>query len=151
MKKFLSTILVVMVGLHMFGQEIQFPPSIIAAGGSSEGSTVNLSRWRLAPIHVITIPERMDYLNEDTDWNVSVYPIPTEDHLYLQFELPEQRKLYIQITDMSGRVIFVQEPKPYINGSKIELNVSQYSPEMYLLRVCSPDQTSEKIYRFQKL
>ena len=151
MKKFLLTILVVIVGLPMFGQDIQFPPSIIAAGGSSEGSSINLSRWRLAPIHVITIPERMDYQNEDTDWKVSVYPVPTIDHLYLQFELPEQRDLHLQIMDNTGRVIYVQEPKAYINGSIIELNVSHYSPAMYLLRIYSTDQSSEQVYFFQKL
>lgn len=151
MKKFLLTILVVVVGLPVFGQDIQFPSSIVAAGGSSEGSPVNLSRWRLAPIHVITVPQSTDYLNEDADWKVSVYPVPTEDHLYLQFELPEQRELCLQITDLTGRIMFVQEPRTYLNGSIVELNVSHYSPELYLLKISSPDLATEQVYRFQKI
>ena len=152
MKHLFLTISIVLIGISMLGQDIHFPSSIVAAGGSSEGSSVNLSRWRLAPIHVITIPEDGDLLNEnDADWAVIVYPNPAVDFLYLQFELPEQRELQIEVTDVSGRVIYSQEPQPFTNGSTVELNLSNYSPELYLVRVVLPDLKTQMVYKFQKL
>ena len=140
-----------MVGIPVFGQEIHFPPAIVAAGGSSEGSSVNLSRWRLAPIHVITLPEDAELLKEnDADWAVSVYPNPVEDFLYLEFQLPQQREFILKITDIAGRIMFEQEARTFVNGSLSELNISSYAPALYLLQISSPELTSQQVYRFQK-
>ena len=39
----------------MLAQEVQFPSAIVSAGGSSDGSSVSLSRWRIRQVHVITL------------------------------------------------------------------------------------------------
>jgi hypothetical protein len=158
MKKFLLMTLVVMVGLTMFGQEVRFPPAIVSAGGSTDGSGITQTRWRLAPVHVITFNVD-DKVKSDLkslalpkeDWNVSIYPNPVGDHLYLEFELPEQREFILKITDVVGRVIYVQEERTFINGSIEELNMSNYSPTLYLLHIFSSDLTSSQVYRIQKL
>lgn len=148
------TILIVILGLPMLAQDIHFPPAIVAAGGSSEGGSVALSRWRLAPIHVITLPDakyKEKDLISDADWLVSIYPNPVEDFLYLEFQLPEQREFVLKITDMAGRIMFIQDPQTYINGSINELNVSSYTPAFYLLQISSSDLKSQQVYRIQKL
>ena len=147
-----------MLGFPMFAQEVRFPPAIVSAGGSSNGSTANQSRWRLAPIHVITLKENLktkgasvDQAFLEQDWNVSIYPNPVEDFLHLEFEIPEEKELFIKITDISGRVVFIQEAQPFVNGSSVELNFSRYIPALYLLQISSPDLKSQKVCRIQKL
>jgi hypothetical protein len=158
MKKLLPTILVVIFGLPLLAQEVRFPPSILSAGGSSVSSTVSSSRWRLSQVHIITLPEEVQNEKESNDeiltvqdWNVNIYPNPVEDFLFLDFELPESREFLIKITDVSGRVVFLQEPLPFINGANIELNLSGYVPALYLLQVLSPDLKSQMTFRIQKI
>ena len=143
----------------MFAQEVQFPAAIVSAGGSSNGSSVNQSRWRLAAVHVITLNDDIKVKTKlknqalpALDWNVSIYPNPVEDFLHLEFEVPEEGvDLFIKITDISGRVVFIQEARPYVNGSNIELNVSGYLPALYLLQISPPDLSSQKVFRIQKI
>jgi len=158
MKKLLLSILVVMVVLPMFSQEVRFPPAIVSAGGSTDGSAITQTRWRLASVHVITfnvddkVKSDLKSLALPTeDWNVSIYPNPVGDYLYLEFELPEQRELVLKITDIVGRVIFVQEARTFVNGSIEELNMSSFNPALYLLHIFSSDLTSSQVYRIQKL
>lgn len=147
-----------MVGLTVFGQEVRFPPAIVSAGGSTDGSAITQSRWRLAPVHVIIFNVE-DKVKSDLkslalpseDWNVSIYPNPVGDYLYLEFELPEEKEFILKISDVVGRIIFVQEARTYINGSIEELNMSNYSPALYLLHIFSSDLTSSQVYRMQKL
>ena len=158
MKKFLLAILVAIFGLTISGQEVRFPAAIVSAGGSSYGSTLAQARWRLAPVHVITL-DIDDKLKSDLktqalpvkDWNVSIYPNPVGDHLYLEFELPESREFLLRITDPAGRVVFIQDAQPFINGSILEINMVGHFPSLYLLQVLTPDFKEQKIYCIQKL
>ena len=99
MKHLFLTIAIVLLGLPMFAQEVQFPATIVSAGGSSDGSTAIQSRWRLAPVHVITLNDDIKVKTKlknqalpVLDWNVSIYPNPVEDFLHLEFEVPEEKK-----------------------------------------------------------
>lgn len=153
MKKILLATLVVILGLPMLAQDIRFPSAIVAAGGNShDGYSVGLSRWRIGQVHVLTLPvETTIEKIEDIDWNVTVYPNPVKDYLNLEFELPETRELFLKITDIAGRILFQQEANSYVNGSIVELNISNFNPALYLLQISSPDQTSQRIIRIQKL
>ena len=84
------------------------------------------------------------------DWNVSVYPNPVKDFLHLEFEIPEE-ELCIKIIDVSGRILFIQEARTFINGSTDEIDMSAYEPALYLLQIYSPDLKTHKVYRIQKL
>jgi hypothetical protein len=159
MKKLLLTILIVIMGFSIFAQEVQFPSAILSAGGNyDDGSFTRLSRWRIGQIHVITLPEKVSTkVNDEThdlskqNWIVSVYPNPVEDFLYLEFKLPETKEFLLKITDVAGRVVFTQEARPFINGSIVELNMSGYSPALYLLQISSHDKKSQQVYRIQKI
>jgi hypothetical protein len=158
MKKILLLVLVVMIGLPMFGQEVRFPAAIVSAGSSPNGSAISQSRWRLAPVHVITLNDdekvKSGLKGQPTpqeDWNVFIYPNPVKDFLYLEFEVPEKEELFLKITDISGRIVFIQETRPYLDGSTDEIDLSRYSPALYLLQISSPDHSKQKVYRIQKI
>ena len=151
--------LIVILGLPMLAQEVSFPSAVVAAGGSTlDSKSVSFSRWRIGQVHVLTFPDEdpIKKKTKDTDmfepyWNVSVYPNPVKDFLYLEFKLPESKELFLKITDVSGRVIFIQEARTFINGSIVNLNMLRYKPALYLLQISSLDLKSQKIYRIQKV
>lgn len=155
MKKVLLMMLIIILGLPLLAQEISFPSTVVAAGGSSaDGNSVSFSRWRIGQIHVLSLPDEVTMKEKimDMDWNVTVYPNPVEDVLYLEFELPESKELFLKITDIAGRVLFIQEARPFvIGGSTVELDMFNYYPALYMLQISSPDLTSQKVYRIQKL
>lgn len=158
MKHLFLTISIVLMGLSMFAQEVQFPAAIVSAGGGSSGSAANLSRWRLAPIHVITLNTDTKIKSTETKkslplegWDVSLYPNPVKDFLHLEFEVPEKEELCIKISDIAGRIIFIQEARTFINGSTDEINMSTSQPALYLLHIYSSDLKTQKIYRIQKI
>ncbi len=144
--------LIVILGLPMLAQDISFPSAIVSAGGSTgDGNPVNLSRWRIGQVHVLTIPIDQTTMDNDLDWNVIAYPNPVKDLLQLEFELPETRDLFLKVTDASGRVIFIQEARPFINGFISELDMSKYPSALYLLQISSSDLKSQRVLRIQKL
>lgn len=144
--------LIVFLGLPMLAQDLNFPSAIVSAGGSTkDGNPVNFSGWRIGQVHVLTLPIDQSEIDTNLDWNVSAYPNPVKDFLQLEFELPESRELFLKMTDASGRVIFIQEARPFINGSISELNLSSCPPALYLLQISSSDLKSQRVLRIQKL
>lgn len=151
MRKILLAILIVILGLPTLAQEVRFPSAIVAAGGSTLDGNVSFSRWRIGQVHVLTLPFDQSAIDDDLDWNVLAYPNPVKDALQLEFELPESREFFLKVTDASGRVVFLQEARPFIDGYNTEIDMSKYPSALYLLQVSSPDLKSQRVLRIQKL
>ena len=159
MKKLVLTALIVLFGLSLLAQEeVRLPPAVIAAGGSSDGSTTGFYRWRLSMVHIITLSG--DYSSEqkgmaldesNIDWGVSLYPNPVEEYLNVEFNLPEAKDFVVKLTDITGRVLLIQEARTIMPGEIIEINLSKYSSAFYLMHITSPDQKTQQIYRVQKI
>jgi hypothetical protein len=155
MKQLLITISIVLLGLPVLAQEVQFPSAIISAGGGSlEDNPISFSRWRIGQVNVVTFPDDMqiddpDGLNQD--WSVFILPDPVEDFLYLEFVLPEEDKeMFIKIYDVSGRVVFIQEARTFTHGSTDEIDMSGYKPALYFLQISSPDLSSQRFIEYKK-
>lgn len=159
MKNYVFIFLTLLIGLPNLAQEtVQVPPSVLAAGGNSEGTETILSRWRLSRVHLITLPEDINSvykslpLDESSDdWLVSLYPNPVTESLNIEFELSETRDFIIYLTDITGRILIVQEARTIYPDEIFELNMSELSPALYLLHIATPDRQSHKIFRTQKI
>lgn len=158
MYRALLTIVIVILGLAAPAQEMSLRSSLLSAGGNAEGSSIGFSRWGLGQVHLITLPgdaSAKDKLKDGDlslqDWNVRIFPNPVKDFLYLAFELPEAKELFLKITDVGGRIVYIQEARTYINGSIVDLDLSGYNPALYLLQISSQDLRSQKIYPIQKI
>ena len=153
----------VFAGFPLLAQgDIYLPPTVIAAGGSLDGgsdeSTIIITRWRLSKVYVVTLTG--DYYIEETGlgsgepdlgWNVTLYPNPVSDNLHVEFKLTETRDFIIKLSDITGRVLMIQEAKTILPGEIIKLNMSGFSSALYLLYISTLDQKTRNIYRIQKI
>ncbi len=73
--------------------------------------------------------------NDERFGFVQVYPNPVQDVLYVQWRTPSETVATIQITDMTGRLIY-QQPQPVVSGQNtITLHTSHLSAGTYVLSV----------------
>jgi hypothetical protein len=159
MKKLVLTVLIVFAGLPLLAQEeVHLPPAVLAAGGSSDGSSTGFYRWRLSMVHVINLSgdystKQKGLALDDTklDWSVSLYPNPVEEYLTVEFKLTEAKDFVIKLTDITGRTLMIQEARTIVPGDIIELNLSKYSSTLYLLHISTWDQKTHNVYRIQKI
>jgi hypothetical protein len=159
MKKLVLTVLIVFAGLHILAQEeVHLPPAVLAAGGSSDESSTGFYRWRLSMVHVITLPgdfsieqKRLALDDTNINWSVSLFPNPVDEYLNIEFNLPEAKDFVVKLTDITGRVLLIQKARTIVPGEIIEINMSKFSPSLYLLNISAPDQKIRKVYRFQKI
>ncbi|MCK4853005.1 MAG: T9SS type A sorting domain-containing protein [Bacteroidales bacterium] len=163
MKKLILTILIVFTGISLLAQSgVYLSPALVAAGGGSDGipdgSSITLSRWRLSKINVITLSgdysvKEKGLVSEESglDWHVTLYPNPVSENLHVEFELTETTDFVLKLTNITGRVLMIQEAETTLSGDIIELDMSGYASTLYLLHISTPDQKSRKIYRIQKI
>ncbi|PLX06333.1 MAG: hypothetical protein C0596_17845 [Marinilabiliales bacterium] len=63
--------------------------------------------------------------------NISMYPNPTSDLVYIDINNEDFTHGIIEITDITGRLIDKKE----ISGSKTQLSLNQYSSEIFLISI----------------
>lgn len=66
-----------------------------------------------------------------TDVNISMYPNPTDDLVYVEFINEDFTHGIIEITDITGRLI----NKIEITESKTQLSLNQYSSEIFIINI----------------
>jgi len=161
MKKNLSCILFFTVFIITSqAQEVQFPPSVLSAGGGViSTNTSHISKWRIGRVNVLYIDSddlKSSTLNESfgteqiTERQITAYPNPVHDFLNVQFELEEQKQVFINVANLNGsKVVLTQkhhiEPKQTIN-----INLSGLAPALYLINVYTEDRTLNEIFKITK-
>jgi hypothetical protein len=74
---------------------------------------------------------------EDKKAKFSLYPVPADDYICVQFGDNAKEILSLQITDVTGRIIYSQEFNNAHLGQVNTINCSDYADGMYLLHVIS--------------
>lgn len=69
------------------------------------------------------------------------YPIPTSDKLNLEYELLNSGKVYTEIYDLSGKLIDYAVEEGVTGENKLDLDVSDLKPGMYLVKISSGENT----------
>ena len=80
----------------------------------------------------ITIDFNMDYITSaghpDQDHNVSIYPNPARDKIYV---VSDEKIKEIQLIDMKGQIIH----QTAVNGRQAEISTGQFNAGIYILRI----------------
>jgi len=162
MKKMLFIVILLLSVLVSPGQEVQFSPAVVSAGGgNSSSASVNLTRWRIGQINVVTFPSE-NALKQGTvvakvipespaeDWTVNVYPNPVNTVLNLHFELEAKGEFNLEIYDVRGSKIISENGLIILPGQVIKIDLTRLKPALYLLKVIPAEQGTQKLFKITK-
>jgi hypothetical protein len=162
LKRTLFITILLLIGLVSFSQEVQFAPAVISSGGSSNsGNSVNLSRWRIGQINVVTFPSENALLQpsvitttlsieSSTEWSASIYPNPVNSVLKVRFDLESKGEFAFEIFDVTGRKLISQNARQILPGQVAELDLTGLTPAMYLLKIIPSEEGVQKQFKITK-
>jgi hypothetical protein len=81
---------------------------------------------------------------ENKEVNFSVYPVPANDRINIQFGDESTGKINLTITDVTGRIIYSEEFNDSWQGQVHSINSSDFAEGLYLLNVISAGSRSMK-------
>lgn len=155
-KLFLFSIMLFFSGVTLLAQNVQFPREVISSGGGNSSSgSVNLTRWRIGQINVVTIPTGEDVAttiseNPVEDWTVNVYPNPVNTLLNVRFDMESRGEFNLELYDVNGRKIIAENGLIILPGQVAEIDLTGLTPALYLLKVIPVTQGSQKLFKITK-
>lgn len=148
-KKLFTIILLFIFGISS-AQEIVIPTSISSLGGGIFfDDSSEISEWIVGTINIIEIDD--SDLENDAVNELLIYPNPVETFLNFKFKIDSQKEFQIYISDMSGRHSIINKKILIISNETIEINLSNFSSGIYIVRVKSTDLTYDKSLKIFKL
>jgi hypothetical protein len=167
MKKPISLLfLVILTAGSLQSQKIQLAPSVVSAGGGYfEGNDISIS-WTLGELAVSTLtgtglvltqgfqqPFDIDVGIEENqvNWGISAYPNPVGNELRIRFDIETTGDFFIEVQDVTGRLISQEQHKQVNPGDIILLNTSSYANGVYFLKVLTPDRQQIQVTSLRKL
>lgn len=152
--------------IHICQGQISLDRSVIAAGGAyAENETISLS-WTLGELATSTLSGEGLILTQgfqqamtvgtgleskEAEWSVSVYPNPVNEELRVRFNIQHSEGFFIEIQDVTGRVIYQTQHMLVQAGDEVILNTSGYSTGIYFLKVLSSDRQHQQVTSLRKL
>ena len=167
MKKAILLSVAVLLNVSMLSAQSISQEVYSASGGDAEVDGISIS-WTIGECVVETFEgsnailtqgfHQGDYTITDieqiteTNFDITVYPNPTDNLLNLKMTNPEENQtgaLLVELLDMNGKVLLRKNWKDHHNIEKIQM--SRYTKSMYLLRVSEKDGTPVKLSKIQKV
>lgn len=165
MNKSITIIVLILFSVSGYAQ-ITLEPSVIASGGEyAETETMSLS-WTLGELAITTLSggdmiltqgfqQPIDFGTgigaEELNWQITAYPNPVSDALFIRFDIDMTREFWIEVQDVTGRVISLEQKKEVFPGDVIQLNTSTFSYGVYFLKVFTPDKEQSQVLSISKL
>ena len=169
MKKLISLFAAILLTAQIsFGQVATLSPTVIASAGNyAESGSMSLS-WTLGEIAVSTLTSgdliltqgfQQSYSIEDTvgidlnpiDWQIIAYPNPVNDELSIQFDVLEPTDFWVEIQDVTGRILSQKQYKEIHPGDIIPVNMSNYKYGVFFFRVFTPDRQQMRVISVRKI
>ncbi|MCY1720448.1 T9SS type A sorting domain-containing protein [Prolixibacteraceae bacterium Z1-6] len=145
---------------HCFAQEVQFPPAVLPAGGGVVHTNTNhISKWRIGEVNVLYIETedlKSSSLSELADsglngnGEIAVYPNPVREHLNVQFNIDVKKEIYIEVTDIAGSKVFINQKQIVFPNQIVQLDFSGLTPALYLVNAYSSNQALKAIFKVEK-
>ncbi|MBK7031546.1 MAG: T9SS type A sorting domain-containing protein [Bacteroidales bacterium] len=83
-------------------------------------------------------------LDENKEVNISIYPVPANDKINIQFGDNSNETINLTITDVTGRIIYSKQFSDVLPGQVHSINCTNYAEGMYLLNVISSGNKSTR-------
>ncbi len=146
--------------------QIANEPSVIASGGG-QGKTETISiSWTLGELATTTLTggdiiltqgfqQPFDFgtgiSTKEMNWEITAYPNPVKDDISIKFEIDRPREFLIEIQDVTGRVISLEQHKEIFPGDVVQLNTSSFTYGVYFLKVFTSDKEQSQVLSIRKL
>lgn len=146
--------------------QIAIEPSIIASGGGyGETETMGIS-WTLGELATSTLTggdmiltqgfqQPFDFgtgiSTKEMNWEITAYPNPVKDELFVRFDIERTREFWIEIQDVTGREISLEQHKEVFPGDVVQLNTSSFTYGVYFLKVFTSDREQSQVLSVRKL
>lgn len=166
MKKIYTLILFMAMGAAGVHAQSLTPTVMASAGDYLSNGSMSLS-FTLGEVAVTTLqatnliltqgfqqPFEIDIGNaveeKPVNWSVKAFPNPVENILKIKFTLEQTDSYTLQVMDITGKKMLVQELDFVTTGETYEIDMSEYAPGIYLLNITSKDQKTNQIYKIRK-
>jgi len=166
MRKYALILILAVTGVAGMNAQITLAPTVIAsAGGYSEAGNIHLS-WTLGELAVTTLNGGNLILTQgfqqpytlgtgrspvETDWSITAYPNPVETNLRLKFDISESSDFLIEIQDVAGRLLSLEQYKKVYPGEVISIPMDRYFQGIYFFKVYTPDRRQVKVFSIRKI
>ncbi|MDX8340365.1 T9SS type A sorting domain-containing protein [Draconibacterium sp. IB214405] len=137
------------------GQKITINSPIVATAGNKTevkmtASPVNISKWRIGEIYLVTLPETDldDQLRGDS--RLKVFPNPFRDEVNVQLKTDVTGVYRLLVTDISGRQQFYNSEETIIPGQSVQINLSHLRPAVYILTLYNANTDTKWMVKIQK-
>jgi hypothetical protein len=167
MKKLFTLITAVVLTSQLSFGQIELSPTVIASAGNyAEAGSISLS-WTLGEIAVSTLEQgdliltqgfQQSYLDKDNnidldpiDWQIVAYPNPVDNELKIQFNVLEPTDFWVEIQDVTGRILSQKQFKEIHPGDIIPVSMSSYKYGVYFFRVFTPDRQQMRVISIRKI
>lgn len=146
--------------------QFSIEPSVLASGGNyAETDNMSIS-WTIGELATTTLSsgdmiltqgfqQPLDFgtgiMAEELNWGITAYPNPVTNTLYVKFDIDQTRNFRIEIQDVTGRVISLEQHKKIFPGDVVQLNTSSFAYGVYFLKVFTPDREQTQVLSIRKL
>ena len=150
MKKLLFCVVAFFISFpFIYAQEIRLPPTVVSSAGNGQASEkINISKWRLGQVHLVTLNRKGEEF--PVDWQFSVYPNPARTDLHIKFEIDSKKNFRYEVFDVKGENIIGKDFFPVIPGEDIQFDVSKFRSGLYLLYLIPEDDGNPRVVKFEK-
>ena len=143
MKNYLLAILVLTASVSVKAQQLE----VVATSGDFYVNSSGSLSWTLGEVAIETLSETNFILTQGFQQSkltvtaindlqtsgieLSVYPNPTDNFLFIEVKTDNQRDLQINLFDLNGKLILLKK----ITGSRQTVHMQNYTPDIYILKV----------------
>jgi hypothetical protein len=159
--KRLITIVFSIICLNAISQTVS--PELITASGDYFKSEQMELVWSIGEIMVETYSNTDNFLTQGfhqtnyevitkvdnisgIDFKISVFPNPTSDLINLQIKGEIKQSMTYKVVDLQGKILL--EESNWTTDQQV--NISQFSQNMYLLEVSTKDGKKVSVFKIQK-
>lgn len=154
----MKTLIIVFVLLTIvfasYAQEVEINEPVVATAGNDQNlekkAPVNISKWRLGEVYVLTLPLNEIKSNSEDGWRPEVFPNPFYELLSIAFKTNEHGAYTIRVSDISGKRTWFTENKTVFPNQVIELNLGSLDPAIYLLTIIPEKRDKKWVTKIQK-
>lgn len=153
MIRYILTLFLLVVFMVSSAQKVNLNSPVVATAGneslkSASVSPVNISKWRIGEIYLVTLPDNKQ--KDDFETLVNVYPNPCKKDLNIEVKTQVTDIYQLKITDMNGRQIFYETKRTIEPGQTIQIDLSKLNPALYILALIPSNQQSQWMVKIQK-